>query len=193
MSCGLWGLIQSRPHSRHHLWHARAPCSQPCLLRLHALACDADARSRTPAPSALAERRRILIFNACRCPVQLYTAMAMGRVSVVCVSTRSTLVQRTTRRNLWYVCDRHTAHHVRTQTPQQTPQSRSSDQRPVKTTSIKPRTMRAEPGKACHQKAEPHAADAASWSFRHSRWLNRSQSEGSPKLAKRALHSVRKG
>lgn len=161
MSCGLWGLIQSRPHSRHHLWHARAPCSQPCLLRLRVIACDADARSRTPAPSALAERRRILIFNACRCR-QYSSLTAM-------LSTRSTLVKRTTRRNLWYVCDRHTAHHVRTQTPQQTPQSRSSDQRPVKTTSIKPRTMRAEPGKACHQKAEPHAADAASWSFRHSR------------------------
>jgi hypothetical protein len=163
VSSGLWGLIQSRTHSRHHLWHARAPCSQPCLLRLRVIACDADARSRTPAPSALAERRRILIFNACRCPVQLY------RRRWPMLSTRSTLVKRTTRRNLWYVCDRHTAHHVRTQTLQQTPQSRSSDQRPVKTTSIKPRTMRAEPGKACHQKAEPHAADAASWSFRHSR------------------------
>ena len=149
--------------SRHHLWHARAPCSQPCLLRLRVIACDADARSRTPAPSALAERRRILIFNACRCPVQLYTAMAA--VSASRVSTRSTLVKRTTRRNLWYVCDRHTAHHVRTQTPQQTPQSRSSDQRPVKPTMKTERCARnrGERESVPHQKVEPHAADAASW------------------------------
>ena len=149
MSCGLWGLIQSRPpipattygtlerRARSRAFSASVPSRVTLMLAAgRRRACSRAVRTidRGPVraltePSALAEAERRRQGRRV-----YYLSMSSGAgVDIKYLSNHGPVqlqdvlftVKRTIRRNLWYVYDRHTAHHVRTQTPQQTPQSRA--------------------------------------------------------------------